>query len=312
MLLPLREASASPINAHGIQTSSGSPDAGIARSMLGKRPRDSTATDMTGIGEEVPDIELEKVLLGDVRTKKRPKLVPQDVREREELRLAQVARVREERRRAEAAAADSLGVGGFTVYREQTPTTAASSNSSYIDAPSRTERLPDIYQAPPTGPTVTSTANASENQVQPPHSTFDFAFLPLSDTPMYPLSMTALPFPQPPTSPTPTGHGARSFMFGIPVRPRSPAGGGFDLGSAADLEPPEGSRAEGRRVTSHDVATGLGLTAVRTAASDPVGPNAPPMVKKTMYGTELEGDLRFGDFGVQGVASGFWASSGKF
>jgi hypothetical protein len=34
------------------------------------------------------------------------------------------------------------------------------------------------------------------------------------------------------------------------------------------------------------------------------------MVKKTMYGTELDGDSRFGDFGVEGVASGFWA--GRF
>jgi hypothetical protein len=31
-------------------------------------------------------------------------------------------------------------------------------------------------------------------------------------------------------------------------------------------------------------------------------------MKKTMYGTELDGDTRFGDFGVEGVASGFWAS----
>jgi hypothetical protein len=28
-----------------------------------------------------------------------------------------------------------------------------------------------------------------------------------------------------------------------------------------------------------------------------------------MYGTELEGDTRFGDFGVEGVAAGFWAGS---
>jgi len=30
-----------------------------------------------------------------------------------------------------------------------------------------------------------------------------------------------------------------------------------------------------------------------------------------MYGTELEGDTRFGDFGVGGVAMGYW-SGGRF
>ena len=65
------------------------------------------------------------------------------------------------------------------------------------------------------------------------------------------------------------------------------------------------------RVTSHDIATGLGLTTVRTSATDPEGHDALPTVKKTMYGTELDGDSRFGDFGVEGVASGFWAT-GRF
>lgn len=39
------------------------------------------------------------------------------------------------------------------------------------------------------------------------------------------------------------------------------------------------------------------------------GADAP--AKRTMYGTELEGDTRFGDFGVEGVASGFW-TGGRF
>jgi hypothetical protein len=34
-------------------------------------------------------------------------------------------------------------------------------------------------------------------------------------------------------------------------------------------------------------------------------------VKRTMYGTELDGDTRFGDFGIEGVATGFWAG-GRF
>jgi hypothetical protein len=35
------------------------------------------------------------------------------------------------------------------------------------------------------------------------------------------------------------------------------------------------------------------------------------LVRRTMYGTELEGDTRFGDFGVEGVATGFW-TGGRF
>jgi hypothetical protein len=33
-----------------------------------------------------------------------------------------------------------------------------------------------------------------------------------------------------------------------------------------------------------------------------------PLMKRTMYGTELEGDTRFGDFGVEGVGGNgaFW------
>jgi hypothetical protein len=34
-----------------------------------------------------------------------------------------------------------------------------------------------------------------------------------------------------------------------------------------------------------------------------------PLMKRTMYGTELDGDTRFGDFGVEGVGGNgtFWA-----
>lgn len=32
----------------------------------------------------------------------------------------------------------------------------------------------------------------------------------------------------------------------------------------------------------------------------------------TMYGTELDNDSRFGDFGVDGVAQNFWAGGGRY
>jgi hypothetical protein len=64
-------------------------------------------------------------------------------------------------------------------------------------------------------------------------------------------------------------------------------------------------------MSSNDVAAGLGLMAVRTAPSSKLGSalgtaDAPAM-KRTMYGTELDGDTRFGDFGVEG----YWVLGGR-
>ncbi|KAI0762847.1 hypothetical protein C8Q74DRAFT_1450957 [Fomes fomentarius] len=58
-----------------------------------------------------------------------------------------------------------------------------------------------------------------------------------------------------------------------------------------------------RTVSSTEIGMQLGMSSAM-----PLPPETPggPM-KRTMYGTELEGDTRFGDFGVEGVASGFWA-----
>ena len=55
-------------------------------------------------------------------------------------------------------------------------------------------------------------------------------------------------------------------------------------------------------VSSNTIGMGLGMSAI------PETPAVP--MPRTMYGTELEGDTRFGDFGVEGVATGFWTGSG--
>ncbi|KAI0361779.1 hypothetical protein OH77DRAFT_1390307 [Trametes cingulata] len=59
-----------------------------------------------------------------------------------------------------------------------------------------------------------------------------------------------------------------------------------------------------RRIpSSSEIGMAFGMT-----SSLPLPPETPaPPMKRTMYGTELEGDTRFGDFGVEGVATGFWA-----
>ncbi|KAI0082169.1 hypothetical protein K474DRAFT_1694476 [Panus rudis PR-1116 ss-1] len=52
------------------------------------------------------------------------------------------------------------------------------------------------------------------------------------------------------------------------------------------------------------------ISAIRGIVSA-LPPETPaPPVKKTMYGTELDSDTRFGDFGVEGVATGFWTGTG--
>ncbi|KAI0335385.1 hypothetical protein GY45DRAFT_908252 [Cubamyces sp. BRFM 1775] len=58
-----------------------------------------------------------------------------------------------------------------------------------------------------------------------------------------------------------------------------------------------------RIASSNEIGVTLGMSA--TLPLPPETP-APPM-KRTMYGTELDSDTRFGDFGVEGVATGFWA-----
>ncbi|RPD63089.1 hypothetical protein L227DRAFT_497561 [Lentinus tigrinus ALCF2SS1-6] len=58
-----------------------------------------------------------------------------------------------------------------------------------------------------------------------------------------------------------------------------------------------------RTVSSTEVGIQLGMSS--TLPLPPETPGGP--VKRTMYGTELDSDTRFGDFGVEGVASGFWA-----
>lgn len=69
--------------------------------------------------------------------------------------------------------------------------------------------------------------------------------------------------------------------------------------------------AEGNEDSKADAAASMSSTAVGMGmgmTSIPETPAAP--MPRTMYGTELEGDTRFGDFGVEGVAMGFWKGSG--
>jgi hypothetical protein len=133
--------------------------------------------------------------------------------------------------------------------------------------------------------------------------------LPMSSTPMhpmYPLTMPNFPYPEAPTSPSPAGVERAFQPFAMPpVRPRSGANqsrpGSRQEGDGSGTINPAALTGRQQDSSSNDVAAGLGSTRMgeSTATAGPA--------KRTMYGTELDGDTRFGDFGMEGVATGFWA-----
>ncbi|KAF8898602.1 hypothetical protein BD779DRAFT_1484766 [Infundibulicybe gibba] len=288
--------------------------------LLGKRHRDSISSDVTGVvdaDEEVGLDEAERAKTVFRPTKKRPKISPSidtpnqdDIGERTEEQQVQQTELGQET----MPRVPSFSVfGGFD-----------ESLSGYIDPPPPTNRLPDYFNPPSptdidTNPTraTTSTANGPENQ-----NPFGFSFLPPTSTPTP--SLFNFPYPEPPQSPSPARNtsgpsnprqGERSDIFqhlGLPPTSRSQSGledaGGMDASiNPSALMRRASDRDKDADVSSNEVAIGLGLTAVKTSSGPDTVTADIPSIKRTMYGTELEGDKRFGDFGVEGVATGFWA-----
>jgi hypothetical protein len=144
-------------------------------------------------------------------------------------------------------------------------------------------------------------------------------------------SLSNIPYPERPHSPSPAPVPHRAVVtrpsqseayrpFGFPPESRSLTGSSATHGSAIDpasllRTPPQSShellsldsdQVDGRRrASSNDIGAGLGMTSLPVRAED----TPAAIVRRTMYGTELEGDTRFGDFGVEGVAAGFWSGS---
>jgi hypothetical protein len=129
-------------------------------------------------------------------------------------------------------------------------------------------------------------------------------------------SPATLPPPQPPTSPTPVGPGSSLLPYApTGSKPRSgsrpssrAAQSQAQLGVAATAGPSSVSSSS-RTVVGDGTITplGVGLPGIVPLPLPPDTPDQP--IKRTMYGTELEGDSRFGDFGVEGVAMGFWTGA---
>ncbi|KAL0566220.1 hypothetical protein V5O48_015794 [Marasmius crinis-equi] len=278
------------------------PHPGIAPVLLGKRHRDSTVSNITDVVEEGQEDDLSA---DELATKV----------------------IRPNRKRARTSTSgDAAGSTvtkeepeevhqpGFIVYNDR-----QGADSSFADPPPPTTPLPRAYRAyspsAEAGPSSTP-ENPAENHP------FAFSFLAVPPTP-HPgsFSMHNFPYPEPPQSPTPgsndvvrnpgrSGEPQDIFQsFGLPPigRPRNlltPAprtssqdARNFVNPAALTTQEPDGeSRDRGTRVSDLD-----DLRSLESGNDDS---------RRTMYGTELETDTRFGDFGVEGVASGFWTGSG--
>ncbi|KAG6381267.1 hypothetical protein JVT61DRAFT_5672 [Boletus reticuloceps] len=274
---------------------------GFPHSTLGKRPRDSMTSSTSGVFELVQEgMEMERESHVGRPAHKRAKLYEPEASSGEVPSSSEPLQVE-----PSDSSESSRRHGGpsFSVFsgREEDP-------------PPPIERLPNFY-GPTSPPLMSAPATSSANNVEN-QNPFSFSFVPIASTPAqvgYPLTMGTFPHPEPPTSPSPAAnpdrpgsrHSDRFGAYGVPSSSSraSVRGGSLARGEASG---PSGLQ---RAPSSNDVASGIGLTAIKTSATEQ-GTPVPP-AKRTIYGTELDSDTRFGDFGVKGVASGFWAG-GRF
>lgn len=151
-------------------------------------------------------------------------------------------------------------------------------------------------------------------------TSYEFSFLPIAATPTHNMYLSSFPYPEPPQSPTPGGpnmllsayHQERADIFqkfGLPPPSRT------RLPTTVNAQP------EGDTVDPLALIRGIAPTTKRYNASSAelasLGPattlkvsssrlDPPPIQQRTMYGTELDDDTRFGEFGVEGIANEFW------
>ncbi|KAG6878437.1 hypothetical protein C0993_007038, partial [Termitomyces sp. T159_Od127] len=286
------------------------PHPGYAPSMLGKRDRDAAASDCTDNNQEISQL-----IDGTKPSRKRVKVS----QENNESMDAYVS--------GEGATSDSLPEerthdafrgSNFKVFSglEVSP-------MGLVDPPPPIESLPDFFptsplasEAPiiPRGNRATSTANATENQP----SAFSFQHT-ITSTPAHGMFMPSFPYPEPPQSPSPAGTSTTGLLNQQQL-------GRSDVFRAFGFsQPGRPSRTTGLRSTSGFTSSfiapaingGVGDSDAQPAAtssSTEVGVVPSSHMKRTMYGTELDGDTRFGDFGLEGVGNakgGFWAG-GRF
>ncbi|KAF8642377.1 hypothetical protein AX16_009645 [Volvariella volvacea WC 439] len=213
----------------------------------------------------------------------------------------------------------SLDVGSSVERDKDTPNTSVNRASSFkvftgtdgvdSDEPPPSS-LPPIYEdSPPAGgsnPRPTSTANAPENQ-----NPFNFPFLPIESTPV-PVFLPNFPYPEPPHTPTPdrkSGGHDEGALFTLPTRHRTSAPPGSD--SESGFVNPESLTRRPSNEKGKGPGFSFGFNPSSSSTTVASAGDEPPPIKRTMYGTEMDGDTRFGDFGVDGIAGGFW-TGGRF
>jgi hypothetical protein len=270
---------------------------GITESVLGKRHRTATPTQIEpDLQEEAPP----RSILGPA--KKKPKL--------------QGSNAGSSRRSSRKVSGGDRrtpndDMNAFTVFR------ASAEPEDFNDPPPPTNRLPEFFE--PDSPPLTSTlprpvskvtrtsANAAENQPQ----SFGFGFLPISSTPRDPMYMPSFPYPEAPQSPSPTGPSSRYTT--VQPEERTDIFKNFGLPSPIKSSRHYGALTQDRGVNPAAITqTSSSKPRETSVHMGPVPSTSttvdPPLTKATMYGTELDGDTRFGDFGLDHMATGYWAN----
>jgi len=311
--------------------------------LLGKRhrsPNDSSSIGLLQSGQE-GDIDENELLRP---SKKRPKLSPQGDAVTGSSR-ANNSRVQTPIREAVAPATgpSSTAEQGFTIYNgpeviededeDPPPPTSHLSELFATPGPSAAGPLHAGDQSIARNTAFTFTFPES-------------GFHPITSTPVaqfgtgpMPTTMT-IPYPEPPTSPTPSPErGRRAQPFGSPlrspVRPhratsRQPSVPPIVASSSSTEQPPQfitptaltrtpplpsAPEPPTRGNNNNQASLGIGIGRPRSSGIGmgpvalplPMPPDTPaPPMKRTMYGTELDADSRFGDFGQDGIAMGFW------
>ena len=259
-----------------------------SETFLGKRPRDSPdVDDVERISREDDPHKL------PYPQKKRIKL-PSD---RDMDAVAGPSRVPDPPRRA--------AIRKFTVY------TGEEEKSDY-DPPPPTAHLSDLYGRRPSPITPhdlqTTTANAVENQ---PLGVNYSAFQAAISTPVYPGTGFAsyLGRPESPTSHVieRTGRQDRASPFLLSGLPAGPS----DARPSSNLQRQRSANPEPNDDSFSSLLRTPPLHPVHSHPSGNGEPSSrlddtPAFPMKTIYGTELESDTRFGDFGVEGMATSYW------
>ncbi|KAG1833947.1 hypothetical protein EV424DRAFT_1479277 [Suillus variegatus] len=275
------------------------------RTTLGKRLRDSTASTTTTFFELGQEEELSEIEIA--------KRIARPAQKRAKLSATAITEDADDCSGPSSGAQGSQDTNPGPSQPSARPSFPIFGDPDYVEMPPPTDSLLDFF-TPPSPPSmgVSTTVGA-------PLDAFRFGCLPTS-TPArftFPTAMGTFPHPEPPTSPSPANNVDRprsrqSEHLGIFGHRRGSSGttgrggsGGPTGGQESGLNSSMWAGGMQRQPSSNEVASGLGLTVLRTAATEE-GTPVPP-ARRTMYGTELEGDTRFGDFGVEGVATGFWA-----